>query len=154
MDINKANVIRKVIRILSCVFAAVAALLAYVFRKIDKIDDLDAISRMSTMCMVARICAIAVFVFAAGLLIFDLVTKSFPISSSGIGLVIALIGFIGNFIIAVASTSNGFMMYISEHGNLVTGKVTMTQLNIGSIMILASGILLICYNAKCLKSGT
>lgn len=55
MDISKANNIRKVIRILSCVFAAVAAILAFVFRRINRIDDLEAVGRMSTMCMVARI---------------------------------------------------------------------------------------------------
>lgn len=154
MDISKANNIRKVIRILSCVFAAVAAILAFVFRRINRIDDLEAVGRMSTMCMVARICAIAMFVCAAGLLIFDLVTKQFPISSSGVGLAIALVGFIGNFIIAVASTQLGFYAYLLEHANLVTGKVTMTQLNIGSYMILASGVFLISYNAKCMKSGT
>lgn len=153
MDITKANVIRKVIRILSCVSAAVAAVLAYVFRKIERINDLEAVSRMSTMCMVARICAIATFVFAVGILLFDLATKTFPAKSSAIGAVIALVGFIGNFIIAVASTSNGFLMYIMEHANL-SGKVTMTQLNIGSYMILASGVFLISYNAKCMKSGT
>ncbi len=153
MDITKANVIRKVIRILSCVSAAVAAVLAYVFRKIERINDLEAVSRMSTMCMVARICAIATFVFAVGILLFDLATKTFPAKSSAIGAVIALVGFIGNFIIAVASTSSGFLMYIMEHANL-SGKVTMTQLNIGSYMILASGVFLISYNAKCMKSGT
>lgn len=154
MEISKANNIRKVIRILSCIFAAVAAILAFVFRRIERIDDLAAIGRMSTMCMVARICAIVMFVCAAGLLVFDLVTKSFPLSSSVVGLVIALVGFIGNFIIAVASTQGGFYAYLLTHTNLVTGKVTMTQLNIGSYMILASGIFLISYNAKCMKSGT
>lgn len=154
MDITKANVIRKIIRILSCILAAVAAVLAYVFRKIERIDDLEAVSRMSTMCMVARICAIATFVFAVGILLFDLATKTFPAKSSAIGAVIALVGFIGNFIIAVASTSSGFLVYIMEHANIVTGKVTMTQLNIGSYMILASGVFLISYNAKCMKSGT
>ena len=153
MDITKANVIRKVIRILSCVSAAVAAVLAYVFRKIERITDLEAVSRMSTMGRVARICARATFVFAVGILLFDLATKTFPAKSSAIGAVIALVGFIGNFIIAVASTSSGFLMYIMEHANL-SGKVTMTQLNIGSYMILASGVFLISYNAKCMKSGT
>lgn len=154
MEISKANVIRKVIRILSCVFAAVAAILAFVFRRIERIDDFDAIGRMSTMCMVARICAIAMFVCAVGLLVFDLVTKSFPLSSSAIGLAIALVGFIGNFIIAVASSQVGFYGYLLAHANVVTGEVSMTQLNIGSYMILASGVFLISYNAKCMKSGT
>lgn len=154
MDMKKANIIRNVIRVLGFIFAAVAAILSFVFRKIDRIDDMATISRLSTMCMISRICIILMFACAIVLLVFDLVTKQFPISSSGIGLAIALVGFIGNFIIAVASTSSGFFMYIMEHANLVTGKVTMTQLNIGSYMILASGVFWIAYNAKFMKSGT
>lgn len=154
MDVNKANGIRKLIRILCCVFGVVAAVLALVFRKIKTIEDLDAISRMSTMCMVARICAILMFVCAVGLLIFDLVTKEFPISSSAVGAVIALVGFIGNFVIAVASNSESFLGYIAQHLSLATGEITMTQLNIGSYMILISALVLISYNAKCIKSGT
>lgn len=153
MDMKKANIIRNVIRVLGFIFAAVAAILSFVFRKIDRIDDMDAISRLSTMCMISRICIILMFACAVVLLVFDLVTKQFPISSSGIGLAIALVGFIGNFIIAVASTASGFWTYIITHAN-ISGEVTMTQLNIGSYMILASGAFWIAYNAKFMKSGT
>lgn len=153
MDANKANIIRKIIRILGCVFAVVAAITAFVFRNIKSIDSVEAVKRISTLCMVARIFAIAMFVSAVGVLVFDLVTKAFPIKGSAIGLVIALIGFIGNFIIAVASTPLGFSAYILEHANILTGKLDATQLDIGSYMILASGIFTISYNGKCMKTG-
>lgn len=153
MDANKTNIIRNVIRILGCVFAAVAAITAFVFRNIKSIDSVEAIKRISTLCMVARIFAIAMFVTAVGALVFDLVTKAFPIKSGAIGLVVALIGFIGSFIIAVASTPLGFSAYILEHTNAVTRKIDATQLNIGAYMILASALCTISYNAKCMKSG-
>ena len=154
MDASKANIIRKIIRIFGCIFAGVAGIMAFVFRNIKSIDSIEAVSRISTLCMVARIFAIAMFVSAVGVLVFDLVTKAFPLSSGAIGVVIALIGFIGNFIIAVGSTPEGMWSYILSHANIVTGKLEATQLNIGAYMILASGIFTISYNAKCMKSGT
>lgn len=154
MDRSKIAVIRNVIRVFGFVCGGVAALLALVFGRIKRIDDLDAVGRMSTMCMIARICIIAMFVLAAALLVIDLVTKQFPISASGVGFVIALVGFIGNFIIAAASTKLGFATYIFENTNAVTGMITMTRLNIGTYMIMASGAFWIAYNAKFMKNGT
>ncbi len=154
MEGNKVNVIRNVIRILGCVFAVVAAITAFVFRRIKQINSIDAIRNMSTLCMVARIFAIAMFASAVVLLVIDLVTKAAPPSVSGIGAGISLIGFVGNFIIAPASTQIGFSAYIMKHLNIVTGKFNAAQLNIGAYMIVAAGVFLISYNAKCIKSGT
>lgn len=153
MDANKANILRNIVRVLGCVFAGVAAITAFVFRNIKSIDSVEAVKRISTLCMVARIFAIAMFVSAVVLLVLDLVTKAAPLSVSGIGAGISLIGFVGNFIIAPASTQIGFMAYIAEHANLVTGKFNATQLNMGAYMIVAAGVFLISYNAKCMKSG-
>lgn len=104
--------------------------------------------------MVSRIFAIAILVCAVGLLVFDLVTKAFHPSAALIGLGLALIGFIGNFIIAPGSTQDGMWAYILNHTNLATGKIEATQLNIGAYMILASGFFTISYYTKCMKSGT
>lgn len=145
---------RNVIRIICCVFAAVAAITAFVFRRIKSIDSFDAVRNMSTLCMVARICAIAMFVGSVVLLVLDIVRKTAPPSVSGIGAGISLIAFVGNFIIAPASTQIGFMAYITAHANFVTGKFNAAQLNIGAYMIVAAGVFLISYNAKCIKTGT
>lgn len=145
---------RNVIRIISCIFAAVAAITAFVFRTIKTINSTDTIRNMSALCMVARIAAIAMFVGSIVLLVYDVVTKSAPLTISGPGAGISLIGFIGNFIVAPASTQLGFSAYIMKHLNIVTGKFNATQLNIGAYMIVAAGVLLISYNAKCIKSGT
>lgn len=145
---------RNVIRIICCIFAAVAAITAFVFRNIKTIDSIEAIKRISTLCMISRIFAIAMFVGSVVLLVLDIVGKSAPPSVSGAGAGISLVAFIGNFIIIPASTQIGFSTYIMKHLNIVTGKFNAAQLNIGAYMIVAAGVALIGYNAKCIKSGT
>lgn len=146
MDMNNANKYRMIIRIIGIICAAGAAITAFIFR-MKPVETTGA-------CMASRIFAIALFVAAAGLLVFDLATKAFAPTAAVIGLVIALIGFIGNFVVAPGSSYMGLLEYTLTHVNSTFTDVDTTQLEIGSYMVMAAGVFSISWNLKCMKTGT
>lgn len=107
MDMNKANKFRIIFRVVGCLFALVAAITAFIFRRMT-----DDPFTMVKVCKVARFCSIALFVAAVGLVVFDVVAKAFSPKAAMIALVLALIGFIGNFIVSPASSEVSFAVYL------------------------------------------
>lgn len=151
MNMEQANKIRKIIRLLGCACALGAVITAFIFGFIPNLDDKLSVG----VCMASRVFAIILFVIAIVLLVFDLVTKAFSPIPSGIGAGIGLIGFIGNFVISPASTMEGVFKYALTHiKNYTTFDLDTTQLSIGRYMILVAGLFWISYTSKCFKSGT
>lgn len=148
MNMEQANKIRKIIRLLGCVCALGAVITAFIFGFIPTLED------GLGVCMAARIFAIVLFVISIVLLVFDLVTKAFSPLASGMGAGLGLIGFIGNFVIAPASTYAGALKYALTHIKNASFDLDTTQLSIGRYMIILAGVLTISYTFKCFKSGT
>lgn len=146
MDQSKAAKIRTIIRLLGCVCGVGAAATALIFGFIPLGDA-------TGLCMVSRVLAIIMFVIAIAVLVFDLIAKAFSPLSSLIGAGIGLIGFIGNFIIAPASTYKGVLQYALTHMESLT-EVDTTQLSVGRYMIIFAGVVFISHVIKCFKSGT
>ncbi|MDE6726989.1 MAG: hypothetical protein K2J80_03495, partial [Oscillospiraceae bacterium] len=121
MDQNKL-VIRNVIRILGVIAGFAATIAAFIFRAVEKNFDI-----FTTACVASRICAIILFVFAIAFMVFDIVTKAYPISISAIGFVIALVAFVGSFIVAPASSMDSLLLYVIEHAKSLN-EVDTTQL--------------------------
>lgn len=142
MDQNKI-IIRNVIRVLGIIAGAVAGIAALVFRRLE--TNLDA---FIGLCVVARIAAIVLFVAAIAFLVCDIMLKAYPISIGAIGLLLAAIAFVGNFLIAPASSMSSFIVYALQH---MDGKAT--QLDVGSYMVLAGGVFYASYSAGCMKQG-
>lgn len=146
MDMNKANKFRIIFRVVGCLFALVAAITAFIFRRMT-----DDPFTMVKVCKVARFCSIALFVAAVGLVVFDVVAKAFSPKAAMIALVLALIGFIGNFIVSPASSEVSFAVYLFDL--MAKGAKNATQIDIGSYMILASGVFYISFSFNCMKRG-
>ena len=144
MDNNNALKVRAIIRIVACVFAAGATVTAFIFRMKP--------AASTGACMISRICAIAMFVAMVGAVILAFATKTFSPAFDGGGLVIALIGFIGNFIVAPGSTKLGLVEYVLTHMKSMT-DVDTTQLEIGSYMVMLSGLLMISFTIRSIKKG-
>ena len=136
MDSNNALKYRAIIRIVCCVFALGATITAFIFR----------VNLNTGACMISRICAIAMFVCMVGAGVLAFVTKTFSPKFDGVGLIIALVGFIGNFLVAPGSSVLGLVTYAFTH-------TSATQLEVGSYMVMASGIFMISYTVKAMKSG-
>lgn len=150
MDNNNALKIRGILRILACILAAGATVTAFIYRVLMRTKA----DQITGLCMIARICAIAMFAAMAAAVIVALVSKSFSPKIDGAAFVVALIGFIGNFIIAPGSTLLGLGTYVITHiKDYARGTFDGTQLDIGAYMIMLSGILLISYTVKNIKSG-
>ena len=146
MDVFKADKIRKAIRLAACACGLGAAATAFIF-------GILTLEKVTGLCMTARVLAIIMFVCSVGVLVFDLITKAFSPVASGIGAAFGLIGFIGNFLVAPASTMLGLLKYSLAHMKSLT-EIDTTQLSIGRYMIILAGVLTISYNFKCFKSGT
>lgn len=153
MDQNKL-IIRNVIRVIGIIAGAAAAIAAVIFRAIaasfnSQTSSSDALKKLGTLitaCNATRICAIVLFALAIAFVVYEIVTKAFPISIGAIGLAIALIAFIGNFIMSPASSLISLTSYALLHGNL-------TVLNVGSYMVIAGGAAYASYNGDCIKKG-
>ena len=145
MDTKKAMIIRNVIRVLGCICAVGAIITAALFRY-NPVESTGA-------CMASRIFAFAMFVIAVVLLVFDFATKTFSPTTSAIGLGIALVGFIGSFVVAPGSSLASLSVYAAEHLNSTRTDVDTTQLELGSYMVLAAGIFALSYNIRCMKTG-
>lgn len=151
MDNNNALKIRGILRIVCCIFAAGAVVTAFIYRVMmrTKADEITG------LCMISRICAIAMFVIAVIAVILAVLSKTFVPKIDGSALVIALVGFIGNFVIAPGSTLEGLAKYVIKHiKSLTQGTFDGTQLDIGAYMIMLSGVLMISYTIKQMKSGS
>lgn len=152
MDQNKL-VIRNVIRIVGIIAGAGAAIAGFIFRTIvDNLEKLDNANPIIASCVAARICAIVLFVVAAAFLIFDIITKAYPISISAAGLGLAAIAFVGNFIISPASSTLGLTSYVVSHMVGFT-KFNASSLFIGSYLVIAGGFFFASYNIGCIKKG-
>ena len=150
MDNNGALKIRGAIRILCCIFAAGAVITAFIYRVLMR----SRADQITGLCMIARICAIAMFVGVAVAAVIALVSKTFSPKIDGVAVIIAAIGFIGNFVIAPGSTLMGLTMYVLSHiKSMSQGTFDGTQLDIGAYMIMISGIFLISYTVKAIKDG-
>lgn len=149
MDSNQALKIRGFIRIGCCILGLGAAITGFLYRimMITKIEE------VTGLCMIARICAIIMFVAALGAVILAVVSKTFSPKIDGVALIIALVGFIGNFVIAPGSTLKGIVAYELTHIDFSSLTVDATQLDIGAYMIILSGILMISYTIKSMKNG-
>lgn len=147
MDPNQSLKIRGIIRILGCLFAAGAIVTAFLYRAMlsTKAEEITGI------CMVARICAIAMFVAMAVAVVVALVSKSFAFNIDGVAFVAALLGFIGNFIVAPGSTVDGIVQFEIDHLNYMDFTFDATQLQIGAYMIMLGGIVLISITISALK---
>lgn len=148
MDQSKL-IIRNVIRILGIIVGFGTAIAAFAFRRLEG----DNYELFTKLCVLSRICAVVLFVLAIAFLVFDIIAKAYPISIGAIGVVIALVAFVGSFIVAPASSVESLRAYLIEHGNILTGKVDATQLEIGSYMILAGGLFYASYHMGCMKKG-
>lgn len=152
MDQNKL-VIRNVIRIAGIVAGAGAAIAGFIFRiMLDNVEHLTEPNGIIAACVAARICAIVLFAVAAAFLIFDIISKAYPISIGAAGLGLAAIAFIGNFIIAPASSLLGFAGYVLSHMVGLT-KFNASSLFIGSYLVIAGGFFFASYNVGCIKKG-
>lgn len=148
MDSNTALKIRGYIRILCCILAAGATITAFIYRVMMRTQA----EKITGLCMIARIFIIVMFVAAAGAAVLALVSKTFSPKIDGSALVIALVGFIGNFVIAPGSTLKSLVIFEATHiKNMM--YFDGTQLDIGAYMIMLSGILMISYTVKQMKSG-
>ena len=149
MDNNNALKIRGILRIVCCIFAAGAVVTAFIYRVMLRTKA----EEITGLCMISRICAIVMFVLAAGAVGLAFATKSFSLKIDGSAFVIALVGFIGNFVVAPGSTKNGIVAFELKHVNWSTLTFNGTQLEVGAYMIMLSGILMISYTVKQMKSG-
>lgn len=149
MDNNNALKIRAILRIVCCICAAGAVITAFIYRVLLKTKA----EEITGLCMISRICAIAMFAIAVIAVILAVMSKTFVPKIDGSALVIALVGFIGNFIVAPGSTVNGIIAFELKHVNWSTMTFNGTQLEVGAYMIMLSGILMISYTAKQMKSG-
>ena len=143
MDSNQSLKIRAIIRIACCVFGLVAAITAFLFR-LAPVDNTGA-------CMISRICVIIMFIATVGACVLAFATKSFSPQIDGIPLIIALVGFIGNFLVAPGSSDKALLKYAVTHINSTFTDVDTTQLEIGSYMVMLAGILMISYTVRSLK---
>ena len=143
MDSDQSLKIRAIIRIACCVFGLVATVTAFLFR-MAPVDNTGA-------CMISRICVIIMFVLMVGSCVLAFVTKSFSPQIDGIPFIIALVGFIGNFLVAPGSTEAGLFKYAFTHANSTFTDVDTTQLEIGSYLVMLSGILMISYTVRAIK---
>lgn len=152
MDQNKL-VIRNVIRIAGIIAGAGAIIAGFIFRVVlNNSENLQKSDPIIASCVVARICAIVLFAAAAAFLIFDVVTKAYPISISAAGLGVATIAFVGNFIMAPASSKLGLVGYVVSHMVGLT-KFNATTLFIGSYLVIAGGFFFASYSISCIKKG-
>lgn len=149
MDNNNALKIRAILRIVCCIFAAGAVITAFIYRVLLKTKA----EEITGLCMISRICAIAMFAIAVIAVILAVMSKTFVPKIDGSALVIALVGFIGNFVVAPGSTQAGILLFELKHVNWSTMTFNGTQLEVGAYMIMLSGILMISYTAKQMKSG-
>lgn len=152
MDQNKI-IIRNIIRVLGIIAGAVAGITAFVFRKFADTD----VKFFYGCCTIARIGAVVLFVLAVAFMIYDIILKAYPISISAIGLVLAVVAFVGSFIIAPGCSESAMMAYVVKHvnvgsANAIAEKLA-TQLSIGSWMVLAGGIFYASYHSGCMKQG-
>ena len=150
MDNNGALKIRGAIRILCCIFAGGAVITAFLYRIMMR----SKADQITGLCMIARICAIAMFVGVAVAAVIALVSKTFSPKIDGVAIIAGVIGFIGNFVIAPGSTLMGIYMYALSHvKDVYKGTFDGTQLDIGAYMIILAGVLLISYTVKAIKDG-
>ncbi|MDE6732190.1 MAG: hypothetical protein K2J77_04870 [Oscillospiraceae bacterium] len=155
MDTNKI-VIRNIIRVIGIIAGAVAGFASLIFRRLDSAGD-----AIYILCTVARIGAIALFVCAVAFMIFDIMTKAYPISIGAIGLVLAIVAFVGSFLIAPACSQAAMEAYVIKHSAGITSYAQVTamaeklgtQVAIGSWMIAAGGIFFASYSGGCMKQG-
>lgn len=143
MNSDQSLKIRAIIRIVCCIFALGATVTAFVFR-MNPVETTGA-------CMISRVCVIVMFVLMVGACGLALATKSFSPQMDGIPLIIALVGFIGNFLVAPGSTMGGLIKYTFTHINSTMTDVDTTQLEIGSYMVMLAGILMISYTVKSIR---
>lgn len=153
MDTNKI-VIRNIIRVLGIIAGAVAGFAALIFRRLDSVNDANAIY---ILCTVARIGAIALFVCAVAFMIYDIVMKAYPISIGAIGLVLAIVAFVGRFLIAPTCSEDAMLAYVIKHAsmgsaNAIAEKLA-TQVSIGTWMVAAGGVFFASYSGGCMKQG-
>lgn len=148
MDNNNALKIRAILRIVCCIFAAGAVVTAFIYRVLLRSQA----EKVTGLCMISRICAIAMFAVAVIAVVLALVSKTFVPKIDGSALVIALVGFIGNFVVAPGSTLASLVVFELAHLKNLT-QFDGTQLEIGAYMIMLSGVLMISYTAKQMKSG-
>ena len=139
MDSNQSLKIRAIIRIVCCIFGLGAAVTAFIFR-MKPLESTGA-------CMISRICAIAMFVGMVVAAVLALVTKTFTPQFDGAGLAIGLVGFIGNFLVAPGSSLLSLAVYAVTH-------TSATSLEVGSYMVMLSGILMISYTVRSVKKGS
>lgn len=152
MDVFKADKIRKIIRFIGCGCALGAVITAFIFR-LKPLRSFNA-------CMASRILAIGVLVCAAALLIFDFVTKHFSTGIAAIGLAIALVGFVGNFLEAPGSSYQAFTDHVLKHVRIgasnseveAYSKKLKKQFEVGSYLVIFAGLGTISYNIRCMKS--
>ena len=156
MDQNKL-IIRNVIRVIGIIAAAATAVAGFAFRAVaasfntvssstSTSDVMKSFNALITTCNISRVCAIVLFVLAAVFVVYDIIAKAYPISIGAIGLVIAAIAFIGNFLLAPGSSLLSLTAYALKNGNLTT-------LEIGSYMVIAGGVFYASYHGGCMKKG-
>lgn len=140
MDVFKADKIRKAIRTVTLICALGAAVTAFIFRVTQLRNGIG-------VCMTSRVFAILTFVLTVGLLVFDFATKAFSPQAAGIAAIGGAVMFIGNFIVAPASTVLGLAMYAINH---LDGDVA--SLSAGSYMILVGGVFVIGWTLRAMKN--
>lgn len=119
---------------------------------VDNLESLKDPQPIFTFCVVARICSIALFVIAAAFLIFDVIAKAYPISIGAAGLGLAALAFVGNFIIAPASSLMSFAVYAVSH-SVGFNKFNASSLFIGSYLVIVGGLGFASYHIGCFKKG-
>lgn len=152
MDRNKL-IIRNVIRALGIIVGAASGIMAFILGKIGGLDE----KIFMGCCTITRVGAIVLFVQAAAFMIYDIILKAFPLQISTIGLVLAAVAFVGSFLIAPGCSQDAMIAYSLRHageGSLdAIADKFVSQLIIGSWMIVAGGIFYASYNSACLKQG-
>lgn len=152
MDRNKL-IIRNVIRVLGIIVGGLTGIVAFVFRKVGDLDE----NLFMGCCTIARVGAIVLFVLAIAFVVYDIILKTFPLQIGAIGLVLAVIAFVGSFLIAPGCSQDAMLAYMLKHADVGSYEAFVeklaTQLSIGSWMIVIGGVFYASYNSGCIKQG-
>lgn len=151
-----ADTIRKYARAGCCTCALIAVIAAIIAWR----GSGEAMYRAYTA---ARISSIVLFGLSAVILVIDLISKSFSLKFAAIGLVIAVVGFIGSFLIAPGCSAQELYNFslkkalASGIANVNVSEIAdkvQRQLDIGRYMIMGCGVVALGFNLKFIKSDS
>ncbi len=165
MNEYTADAVRKYARVGCCICALIAVIAAIIAWRGSASNTLSGALTMYRAYTAARISSIVLFGVSAVILVIDLVSKSFSLKFAAIGLAIAVVGFIGSFLIAPGCSAQELYDFAlkkaTSTGALATGDISqiptiqeaiLGRLAAGRYMILGSGVVALGFNIRFIKS--